>query len=192
MIQIISTTLSSRFSLSVFCLALGTTLINTPFCFAEYSCTSTVEYKWAPQKKEKTPTAGSPATTTDSSPGDPVSVFWGSFTQRGALEEDAKKALLTETNKQKTKAEAECRDLHENQSNCLVQKYAAAQSAMSALTFTQRKELESSFASDCARATGTCLGSNVSEPTCSEQKAPEPAADAAAPAAAGKDAKKKK
>ena len=155
-------------------------LTLAPSCFAEHICRASVSYAW---QREKDVTK--------------IIVFVGTLEAKGADEAAAKLELQERAEREKNKASEQCTREHENQSGCVAAKMTSMSAAIQSLTFSARKLIEESIASDCKSQQGKCSESAMSEPRCVEKVEPTKAAgkDAGKEAgkeAAGKDSKKKK
>ena len=166
---------------------------------AEFRCQAEVRYHWIPAVVAEegkagaaikaTPTAvpeKAAAPAAGASPG--KEVFWSVSNSSGPTEDEAKTRLKDMIIDQRSKADAACRDSHENQTRCFAAKYAQTSSTFQLMSFSQRKEFEKKIAADCQQAAGSCQGSVSTEPTCQEVKAAETPAPETGK---GKDAKKK-
>ena len=185
----------------------GGTVFSAPLyisnvAFGEFRCQAEIHYRWKPTDKPidnkpiKTPAPAAKGVVDAKQtpvatvlPEDGIrEVFSSTAIGSGLLEDDAKNALKAVVTEERAKADASCRETHENQSKCLGVKYSQNATTMQLLSFSQRKEFEKKMVEDCQQAGGQCLGSAATEPVCSESKKAEPTA---APDAKGKDAKKK-
>ncbi len=142
------------------------------FCFdasSEFICDSKVTYKWM-QGEE------------------PKEVFHMALTKTGIDQEEATTALNKILLTEEKRALSECKEIHENLSNCLSARLLSTSNARRTGSFETRKALEEAIAKDCERQTGTCLESKSSAIECREIKEKVPAEEKGT----GKDAKKKK
>lgn len=164
---------------------------------ADFSCSSDIRYRWKAQnqnegvqqpKKGAAPTA-TPETAEAAEPNG-SDVFWGTVEGTSATEDEAKAKLTDLLNKERARADAACRDLHENQTRCIAGKYGQSAGVLSMMSFSQRKEFEKSIISDCENSSGKCLGSSISEVKCREVKSAVEATPAPEEKK-GKDSKKK-
>ncbi|MBN8547743.1 MAG: hypothetical protein J0M12_00360 [Deltaproteobacteria bacterium] len=144
--------------------------------WAEHLCRASVSYAWQ-REKEMTK----------------IMVFTTRVEAKGADEAAAKAALMELVEPLKSKAAEQCSHDHENQAGCVAAKINVMSAALHSMTFSSRKLLEDSIASDCKAQQGKCVESVVSEPTCSLiVVAAKPDAKDAAKEEKEKGAKKKK
>jgi hypothetical protein len=108
-----------------------------------------------------------------------IIVFVEAVEAKGADEAAAKALLHERVERAKVRASERCVQEHQNESGCVAAKFSSLSSTMHSLTFSARKLLEDSIASDCKAQQGICLPSEASEAQCVEL--------AAAAAEAGKE-----
>jgi hypothetical protein len=146
--------------------------LSTANVAAQVSCRTELSYKW---KK--------------GSDGPEEVVFWGVMERSGENEEQVKRRLEEVVAKEKGKASASCRELHENLSGCVASRFSASSAVLAAMSFSARKALEEAISKDCHARQGSCGAVTAGEPTCLAP--PAPAESAAAPPAEEKGKKKK-
>lgn len=145
-------------------LALLITMAAVPIkAAAEFSCKSTISYKWKKSKGDEG-----------------AEIMFAAIERRGADEAKAKSLLNGALDKIKADAFESCKKEHEDLASCISNKYTSYGSTLHSLGFGARKALEDAIASDCAAQEGSCLPPVSGEPKCEE----------VASADAGKEGKK--
>lgn len=135
---------------------------------AEFSCQSSITYKWKQEKEEA-----------------PKQVFWLGLRTFGATEAEAKGELERRLGLERKKATTACEYRHENTGRCVAAKLSAKATVLREVGFAMRKTLEESMTADCQSQSGRCLGAEPAEIKCEEKVVAVPA-EAEGDAAKGK------
>lgn len=143
---------------------------------ADFECSAELSYSWKRSEGK----------------GDAASqkVLWGKISRRAETEDAAKKMIEEVSATKQSDMRAECERMHQNLADCVATKLSAKEGLFPFLSFTARKSLEESIASDCSRMQGTCLPPEPVESQCVEHKEASEEEEGAAEAEVKKGSKK--
>jgi hypothetical protein len=149
-------------------------IVSPAIAVGEFRCSAEIKYRW---HKDKDAT-------------EPLVTFWATAEKRGDTEDSTRDMLGKTIDRERVQAAEACIRRHQNMSGCISSKIAAYGELMQGMTFSARKKIEDSIATDCEKDLGFCKGVEVSDIACVDLNPPPPAEEVEDES--GKDKKKKR
>jgi len=166
-------------------LVLLSSLLSAPEGIAEFKCSSDISYKWVKTQPAAAPSlvgggslshTPSPTAVPPTGAPEPTIVRLMGLERGGIDEAAARAALQMEADRQRIRASEACKREHEAFGTCVALKMSSQANVLNSLGFSARSELEKALTDECRLQEGSCLGVDISEPTCREIAPPVAAA----------------